>query len=111
MVLIKLSFLFQYELTKAVVLKSKSTKSSIKRKNKKTKNKSKKKKKSDKSSSKKSKKKSKKPSEKDIKIKENPKYVIDVGIPISYTHIEYNLLPEASKNKLDVVFWGPIVKV
>lgn len=102
MVSFKLSFLLQFE-SMPIQLNGKEKK---KRGGKKM-MKEKKNKKLDKNS--KSSKKSKKKLE--MIDEKRPKYVREVGSPITYVHIEYNLIPNRVRHKLDVVFWGPIVKV
>lgn len=40
-----------------------------------------------------------------------PRYVLDVGKPVGYAHIEFQLGPEYCKQQIDVVYWKNVVRV
>lgn len=46
----------------------------------------------------------------EVKV-EKPKHVIEIGSPLCYAHIEYELLPGTPKYLVDVVCYGTVVKV
>lgn len=116
MISFKLSFLLQFELIPLKMDKrERKTKGNLTKKAK-VKNKMSKKKKIKKKKSKTSSRTSKR-SNKKVEVKETvdrndlPKYLRSVDKPISYAHIEYDLIPDRVKHKLDIVFWGSVVKV
>ncbi|XP_071055405.1 uncharacterized protein [Onthophagus taurus] len=50
----------------------------------------------------------------EVQIKEEPpkpEYVLDVGPPIGFAHIEYTLIPDRPKQQVDVVCWRGVAKV
>ncbi|KAF2897906.1 hypothetical protein ILUMI_08276 [Ignelater luminosus] len=46
----------------------------------------------------------------EVKV-EKPKNLIEVGNPVGFSHIEYELIPGRPKYQIDVICWGPIAKV
>lgn len=44
-------------------------------------------------------------------IEEKIKYMFEVGNPLKFLHIEYELIPGRPKYQIDVVCWGSIAKV
>lgn len=46
----------------------------------------------------------------EVKV-EKPKNLVEVGSPIGFSHIEYELIPGRLKYQIDVICWGAIAKV